>query len=380
MKTLRLGIIGGGLMGKETASALARWCNLEDVGVHAELTAVCDLQPPVLDWFRRIPSVRLHTARAEELLASPEVDAVYVAVPHHLHEALYLQVLSAGKDLLAEKPFGIDLAAARRIRDEAQRLKRFVRCSSEFPFWPGPQRIVSEVNAGRCGRLIEVRSGFLHASDLDPTKAINWKRQAQFCGQAGVMNDLGMHAVHIPLRMGWNPSHLYARLQKIVETRPDGKGGIAPCDTWENALLAGEFSGPGGFPVPISIETKRVAPGETDTWYLEVTGTEASYRFSTKEPKTLWVFRRDKEQWWQRTDLGNTPPFKVITPGITEFGFSDCFQQMIASFAAEWAGTLNGRFGCVTPDEAVSSHEIWDAAIRSHATKSVVTLPSPPKP
>ncbi|MBP8257470.1 MAG: hypothetical protein KAX37_09105, partial [Opitutaceae bacterium] len=79
-------------------------------------------------------------------------------------------------------------------------------------------------------------------------------------------------------------------------------------------------------------------------------------------------------QWWQKTDLGNTPPFKVVTPGITEFGFSDCFQQMIAAFASEWAGTLGGRFGCVTPDEAVASHEIWDAALRSHATQSVVSL------
>ncbi len=371
-KTLRLGIIGGGLMGKETASALARWCNLEDVGVHAELTAVCDLQPAVLDWFRRIPSVTLLTSSADELLASPSVDAVYVAVPHHLHEELYLKVLRAGKDLLGEKPFGIDLAAARRIRDEAGRLGRFVRCSSEFPFWPGPQRLVSEILAGRCGRLIEVRSGFLHASDLDPAKPINWKRQARHCGRAGVMNDLGMHAVHIPLRMGWMPTRVYARLQKIVETRPDGKGGSAPCDTWENALIAGEFPGADGSPVPITIETKRVAPGETNTWYLEVTGTEASYRFSTKEPKTLWVFRRDREQWWQRTDLFNTPPFRVITPGITEFGFSDCFQQMIAAFAAERAGVLGGRFGCVTPDEAVASHELWEAALRSHESKSVV--------
>lgn len=374
MKTLRLGIIGGGLMGKETASALARWCNLEDVGVHAELTAVCDLQQVVLDWFRRLPTVKFLTSDAAALLASPDVDAVYVAVPHHLHEALYLQVLRAGKDLLAEKPFGIDLPAARRIRDEAQKLGRFVRCSSEFPFWPGAQRIIADVRAGTCGRLIEVRSGFLHASDLDPLKPINWKRQAKFCGEPGVMNDLGMHAVHVPLRMGWKPAHVYARLQKLVTQRPDGKGGTTVCDTWENALLAGEFLDAHAHPVPITFEMKRVAPGETDTWYLEVIGTEASYRFSTKEPKTLWVFRRDKEQWWQKTDLGNTPPFKVITPGITEFGFADCFQQMIAAFAAEWTGVLGERFGCVTPDEAVASHELWAAALNSQRERKLVTL------
>ena len=76
--------------------------------------------------------MRLLTADHHELLADPQVDMVYVAVPHHLHETLYLDVLGAGKDLCAEKPFGIDLAAARR--------GRFVRCSSEFPFLPGAQR------------------------------------------------------------------------------------------------------------------------------------------------------------------------------------------------------------------------------------------------
>lgn len=374
MKTLRLGIIGGGLMGKETASALARWCNLEDVGVNAELTAVCDLQPAVLDWFRRISSVRLFTADAAELLASPDVDAVYVAVPHHLHEELYLQVLRAGKDLLAEKPFGIDLAAARRVRDEAARLGRFVRCSSEFPFYPGPWRIFNEVRAGRCGRLIEVKAGFLHASDLDPDKPINWKRQARFCGAAGVMNDLGMHAAHLPLRLGWKPGHLYARLQKLVTERPDGKGGRAVCDTWENALLSGEFTDDAKRPVPITLEVKRVSPGDTNNWYLEIIGTEASYRFSTKEPRTLWVFRRDKEQWWQRTDLGMSPPFKVITPAIGEFGFADAFQQMLAAFAAEWAGVLGKRFGCATPDEAVATHELWTAALASNREHKVVSL------
>src|SRR6476619_8344744 len=111
-------------MGREAASALARWFTLVDFPVSAELTAVCDLQPALLDWFRQVPSVKMLTTDHHELLKRDDVDVVYVAVPHHLHEEIYLDVLRAGKDLLAEKPFGIDLAAAKRIRDEAKKLGR----------------------------------------------------------------------------------------------------------------------------------------------------------------------------------------------------------------------------------------------------------------
>ena len=370
---VRIGIIGGGLMGREAASAFARWFALADFPVRAELTAVCDLQPKLLDWFRQVPGVRRITTNHRELLADPEVDAVYVAVPHHLHESIYLDVLRAGKDLLAEKPFGIDLAAARRIRDEAVRLGRFVRVSSEFPFLPGAQRVHQLAASGALGRIISVKAGFLHSSDLDPDKPINWKRQTQFCGDIGVMGDLGLHVAHVPLRLGWKPSALYAQLQKIYTTRPNAKGERIPCDTWDNAILHGTAT-IGGQPVPLTLEMKRMAPTETNTWYLEILGTDRGARYSTKEPKTLWTYRRDSEQWWEKTDLGFGLPFRTITGGIFEPGFPDVLMQMWAAFLAERAGLLDGRFGCATPDEAVSSHELWAAALDSHRDQRVVSL------
>ncbi|MBE7536936.1 MAG: Gfo/Idh/MocA family oxidoreductase [Opitutaceae bacterium] len=370
---VRIGIIGGGLMGREAASAFARWFVLDGVPVRAELSAVCDLQPKLLDWFRQVPTVRLLTHDHRELLASKEVDVVYVAVPHHLHESIYLDVLRAGKDLLAEKPFGIDLAAARRVRDEAARLGRFVRVSSEFPFMPGVQRVYQLASSGALGRIITVKAGFLHSSDLDPAKPINWKRQTQFCGEIGVMGDLGMHVAHLLLRLGWSPVSLYAQLQKIYTTRPDGRGGIAACDTWDNATLHGNCR-IGGESVPISLEMKRMAPTETNTWYLEILGTDRGVRYSTKEPKTLWTYRRDKEQWWEKTDLGFGTPFKTITGSIFEPGFPDVLMQMWAAFLAERAGVLEGRFACATPDEAVASHEWWAAALVSHREQRVVSL------
>jgi predicted dehydrogenase len=373
MKTVKLGIIGGGLMGREVASALGRWFALEDYPVHLELVAVCDLQEALLDWFHKVPTVRQRTREYAELLANPDVDIVYVAVPHDLHERIYLDVLRAGKDLFAEKPFGIDLRAAEAIRDEAETLGRFVRCSSEFPFLPGPQRVVEAVRSGGLGTLLEIRAGFLHSSDLDPRKPINWKRQVTHCGEIGVMGDLGIHVVHLPFRLGWRPESVHAQLVNLVTERPDGRGGMAPCDTWDNAILHTTVS-VGDLPVPMTLEMKRMAPGETNTWYVEVAGMEGAVRYSTKEPKTLWSFRRDGEQWWRKTDLGFQTPFKTITGGIFEPGFPDVIQQMLAAFVAEREGFLGDRFGCVTPEEAVASHALFAAALESHRNQSVVPL------
>jgi predicted dehydrogenase len=372
--TVGIGIIGGGLMGREVASALGRWFVLENYPVRAALVAVCDVAEKQRDWFRQVPGVQLVTGDHRVLLESPDVDVVYVAVPHHLHEAIYLDVLRAGKDLLAEKPFGIDLRAARAVREAARQGGRFVRCSSEFPYFPGAQRAYQLARAGGLGKLLEIRSGFHHSSDLDPTKPANWKRQVATCGAIGVMGDLGMHAVHIPFRLGWYPRRVYAQLQKIYHERPDGKGGMAPCDTWDNALLHTEVAIDGA-EVPMGVELKRLAPGETNSWFLEILGTEGGVKYTTKAPKTLWTFQRGREQSWQRTDLGSQGLFPTITGAIFEAGFPDCVLQMWAAFLAERAGTLGERFGCVTPDEAVRSHELFAAALQSHAEKRAIEVP-----
>ncbi len=370
MKTVNLGIIGGGLMGREMASAFARWCAFTDLKVRPELVAVADLNPATVAWFEQIPSCRQRVTDYAELLANPAVEVVYVAVPHLLHEKIYLDVLAAGKDLLAEKPFGIDLAAARRIAAAAESSGRFVRCSSEMPFFPGAQRAYAAARSGEFGRVLEVVSGFHHSSDLDPDKVANWKRRSETCGKIGVLGDLGMHACHLPLRLGWKPERLFAQLQKGYPARPDGRGGLAACDTWDNALLH-TWTTIDGAEVPLRLEMKRLAPGATNTWFIEILGTDGGVRFSTAEPKTLWRFSRGKEQWWSRTELGFGTLFKTVTGGIFEPGFPDVIQQMWAAFLAEREGQLGDRFGCATPAEAVASHEIFAAALASHSDRSV---------
>jgi predicted dehydrogenase len=129
--------------------------------------------------------------------------------------------------------------------------------------------------------------------------------------------------------------------------------------------------------VPLRLEMKRLAPGERNSWFIEILGTEGGVKFSTKEPKTLWSFQRGKDQLWQRVDVSFQAEFPTITGDIFEPGFPDCLLQMWAAFLAERAGKLEGKFGCVTPEEAVRSHELFAAALRSHAEKRAVDLNTP---
>lgn len=375
MKTIRIGIVGGGLMGREMASAFARWCAFIDLPVKPVLVAVADPAEAAREWFtQNIPSLELAVSSHTEMLDQSQLDVVYVAVPHKFHEVLYIDVLEAGCDLFAEKPFGIDLAAAESIQRRGEEQGRFVRCSSEFPFMPGAQAAYEYIKSGSCGRILEATSGFHHASDLDANKPANWKRISETCGEIGVLGDLGMHAFHLPIRLGWEAKNIFAQLQHGYRHRPDGKGGTTECDTWDNAVIHSQVDQADDEPFNMRFEMKRLAPGATNTWFFEVIGTEGGVRYSTSKPKTIEIFERDHKQWWKQTELGFEMPFKTITGGIFEVGFPDIIQQMWASFLVEREGKLGDKFGCVTPAEAVQAQKYYDAALRSQSANTVTNV------
>jgi predicted dehydrogenase len=380
MRTVKFGIIGCGLMGREFASAAARWCHLPEIDVKPEIVAVCDTNEHIMKWYTdNFATVKQVTTSYKELLANKNVEAVYIAVPHNFHAEFYCAAIEAGKHLLGEKPFGIDLQANQQISEcIGKHPDVFVRCSSESVFFPATQRIGRMIEANAFGTVLEVNSGFLHSSDMDFNKPINWKRMLKFNGEYGCMGDLGMHACHMPFRASWMPKNVRAILSNVVRERPDGKGGMAQCETWDNATLFCEtVDKQTGDVFPMTIKTQRIAPGHKNTWYMEVYGTKASAKWSSKQINTLEVLEYSGgEQAWQVIDMGHEMTYKSITGGIFEAGFSDSILQMWAAFLYELHhGKPISKFaGCVTLDEAALSHKLFTAALESQKNGSVVAI------
>jgi predicted dehydrogenase len=376
MKTFRFGVIGCGLMGREFASAAARWMHLTDAKARPEIVAVCDTNTELMAWFQtHVPSVRQATTDYRELLANPEVDAIYCAVPHVLHAEFYTDIIKAGKHLLGEKPFGMDLAQNRAIMAVlAEHPESIVRCSSEMPFFPGAQKVIAMAASGEMGDILEVEAGFLHSSDIDPNKPINWKRMEHVNGAYGCMGDLGMHVLHVPLRLGWRPETLHANLVKRITERPDGKGNRVPCTTWDNATISSRVR-TADQDFPLVLKTWRIAPGESNTWYIRILGMKKSAFFSTKQPRQWqWMDYQGGTQSWNTEDLGYGSVFPAITGKIFEFGFADAIQQMWAAFVDELAGGTANGFPCASPAEAAAHHAVLTAALQSGLENRVVSV------
>jgi predicted dehydrogenase len=377
-REIRFGVVGAGWMGREFASAAARWAHLLDLDFRPRIVAVASASERSLTWFREnVPTVELATTDYRDVLGRGDVEAVYVAVPHHLHAAIYGDALRAGKHLLGEKPFGIDLPAFEEIAGAAlAHPELLVRCTSQFLFFPGAYQIAQYVREERFGKIIDVEAGIHHSSDLNPLKPINWKRRNATNGEYGCMGDLAMHVLFMPLRFGWMPAQVYALLSKLVTERPDGAGGIAACDTWDNAILACAADGPGGR-FPMLLSTKRISPGEANTWFIRIQGMDFSAEFSTKYPKTLRTlsYRAGGTQGREARDLGGASAYPTISGGNFEFGFSDALMQMYAAFCDELAHGGDGMrqpYGCATLEETRLHHRVLTAALESQRTGQAV--------
>lgn len=373
MKTVRFGLIGCGLMAREFASAAARWCHFTRDIPRPEIVGICSPVEAETEWFiKNFPSIKYVTADYKELLSADDIDAIYCAVPHNLHEKFYIDTINSKKALLGEKPFGIDKKANDAIMKAIEENPDvFVRCTSEFPYYPAMQLMINWIKEGRFGRIIEVHAGFNHSSDCDLSKPINWKRTVKFNGEYGCLGDLGIHTQHVPFRMGFIPKTVYAQMNNIVKERPDGKGGVAVCDTFDNATLICTCEDKDGNEFPMTLETKRMNPGSTNRWFFEIYGLDCSAKFSSDDANSFFYTTSwGKEQAWARISVGYKPMLPTITGSIFEFGFVDAMQQMMGAFMLEYAGE-DVPFGLFTPEETRMSHELSTAALRSHYNKTV---------
>jgi len=128
----------------------------------------------------------------EELLADPEIDAIYNPLPNHLHVPWSIKALEAGKHVLCEKPIALTAAEAQTLADTARRYPRLKVMEAfmyrHHPQWRRARQLVAE---GQIGELRTIHSFFSYYND-DPSNI----RNMAGIGGGGLM-DIGCYNISI---------------------------------------------------------------------------------------------------------------------------------------------------------------------------------------
>ncbi|MFV1968757.1 MAG: Gfo/Idh/MocA family protein [Pirellulaceae bacterium] len=123
----------------------------------AELYAICDvdearLQRRVTEW-----GVERTYTDYHELLADPDVDAVEVITPHHLHAEMGIAALAAGKHVSMQKPMAVNVAECDALIDAAKRSGKLFRVFENFRFYPPMVRAKELLDSGAIGEPLSIR-------------------------------------------------------------------------------------------------------------------------------------------------------------------------------------------------------------------------------
>ena len=183
-QTIRWGVLGASKFAREQmapAIHLARG---------AELAGLATTSPDKAAVFEEFaPGLRVHSSY-DDLLSDPEIDAVYIPLPHHLHAEWSLKAIAAGKHVLVEKPLGLtatDFDPVIAARDESGLLVAEAYMIVHHPQWQLARKLLAE---GAIGKLMHVRAAFSYnnASDRE-----NIRNRAEIGG--GSLPDIGVYTL-----------------------------------------------------------------------------------------------------------------------------------------------------------------------------------------
>jgi len=239
----------------------------------------------------------------EALLADPEVDAVYIPLPNHLHAEWTLAAARAGKHVLCEKPLALTVADAERMIEGCAREGVMLMEAFMYRLHPSWLAVRDLVASGRIGRLAAIDTWFSYYND-DPGNIRNISAAG-----GGALYDIGCYAVNLSrMLFEGEPEHVTASLVRDPASR---------VDVLTSATLAFE-GGVAAFTVAI-----RTEPDQR----VDVYGTEGRIRveipFNIPPERPTRIF----------VTAGGDPPVAPATE-IISFPAADPYACEAAAFAA----------------------------------------------
>lgn len=370
MKTLNVGLIGCGFMGRTHSNAYRKVGNFFDLEYQPVLKTICDFNAE---------KAKAHAARWgfesvetdwRRLAEREDIDIVDICLPNNLHADVAIALAKAGKMIICEKPLALDGKQGEKMVAAIEKAGVPNLVSYNYRRVPAVTFAKQLIDEGRLGKIFHYRAKFLQdwtiSKDLPQGGDALWRLDVKVAG-SGVTGDLLAHCIDTALWLNGSIDKVNAMTETFVKERKHNlTGKVEKVGIDDACAFLARFSN-GSL---ATFESTRYARGHKALYTFEINGEHASIAWDLHDLHRLQYFdHRDQGtlRGWRSihvTDGDHPYMGKWWVPGLT-IGYEHSFVHQLADFLQ---GVAAGKPVGPTFRDALETQYVCDAVLKSAKT------------
>lgn len=372
-KTLNIGLIGGGFMGRTHSNGYNRIRNFfPELEYQPVLKAVCFRSEAKLKAFADQWGYESIETDWRKLIERDDIDAVDICTPNDTHAEIAIAAAKAGKMILCEKPLARNLAESQEMVDAIE--KAGVKNTVWYNYRRIPAVTLAKqiIESGKLGKIYHYRANFLQDWTINEKLPQGgeglWRMDAAVAG-SGVVGDLLSHCVDTAIWLNGGIKEVSGMTETFVKERMHqltGKVEQVHIDDACSFFCKFNNGSLGLF------ESTRYARGHKALYTFEINGANASIRWDLHDLNRLEYFDNGDEsnlRGWRSIHVtdGEQPYMnKWWVPGLG-IGYEHSFVHQVADFLKS---IETGEPCSPTFKEALETQKVCQAVLDSAAERS----------
>lgn len=377
-KSLNIGLIGYGFMGRTHSNAYLQAARFFDLPYRPVLKAVCARNGDRARAFADRWGYASVETDWRDVVRRGDIDVIDIASPNDTHAAIAIAAAQAGKMVLCEKPLGRNAAEAMAMTEAVESANVPNMVWYNYRRVPALTLLKELLDQGRFGRIFHYRSKFLQdwtiSPDLPQGGEALWRLDAQVAG-SGVTGDLLAHNIDMAMWLNGPIAEVSALTETFVKQRKHGlTGKVEPVGIDDASAFLCRFANGS----TATFEATRYARGHKALFTVEINGEQASAEWDLHDLHRLQFFDHRDEgrlRGWKNVHItdGEHPYMKRWwVPGL-QIGYEHTFIHQAADF---FQAAGEGRSASPTFRQGAATEYVTDAVLTSARTRQWTAIPA----
>lgn len=336
-KTIRVGLVGYGFMGRTHSNAYRQVNEFFDVGYRPQLATICGRDSHKAREFATRWGFASVESDWKKLVERADIDLIDIASPNDTHAEIAIAAARAGKMVLCEKPLGRNLAEAEAMVKAVEQAG--VRNMVWYNYRRAPAVTLAKqiIDSGKIGRIFHYRAKFLQdwtiSANLPMGGHALWRLDASVAG-SGVTGDLLAHCIDTALWLNGPIETVSGMTETFIKERSSAlTGSVARVNIDDASAFLARFAN-GSL---ATFEATRYARGHKALYTFEINGENGSIAWDLHDLHRLQFFENSGDgrlRGWRSIHVteGEHPYMKNWwVPGL-QIGYEHTFIHQIADF------------------------------------------------